>query len=122
LVVVIIESLATVITNLLSAIPWIGTDFVEFVSILLTLALLPTIGIVRTGALRGTKARTLADKMYSLDIPYQFLSMLVGLIDGDGYIQITRAGRYVLIQLVISLHIDELPMLEYIRSVIKVGT
>lgn len=26
-----IENLATVITNLLSAIPWIGTDFVQFV-------------------------------------------------------------------------------------------
>ena len=30
-----IKHLATVITNLLSAIPWIGPDFVEFVKLLL---------------------------------------------------------------------------------------
>lgn len=43
-----IRDLATVITNLLSAIPWIGTDLVEFSHLLLIslfiLAILPTIG------------------------------------------------------------------------------
>ena len=45
-----IRDLATVITNLLSAIPWIGTDLVEFSHLLLIslfiLAILPTIGTV----------------------------------------------------------------------------
>jgi len=41
---------ATVITNLLSAIPWVGTDLVEFSHLLFIslfiLAILPTIGTV----------------------------------------------------------------------------
>jgi hypothetical protein len=45
-----IRDLATVITNLLSAIPWVGTDLVEFSHLLLIslfiLAILPTIGTV----------------------------------------------------------------------------
>lgn len=70
-----IEYLATVITNLLSAIPWIGQDFVEFVKLLLfiiTLSILyfytianyniSTIGKVNESALRGKKARTDQDK------------------------------------------------------------
>jgi hypothetical protein len=36
---------------------------------------MPTIGIVTLRALRGQKARTLADKRYVLDIPYSFLAM-----------------------------------------------
>jgi len=45
-----IRDLATVITNLLSAIPWVGTDLVEFSHLLFIslfiLAILPTIGTV----------------------------------------------------------------------------
>jgi len=45
-----IRDLATVITNLLSAIPWVGTDLVEFSHLLFIslfiLAILPTIGSV----------------------------------------------------------------------------
>jgi hypothetical protein len=45
-----IRDLATVITNLLSALPWVGTDLVEFSHLLLIslfiLAILPTIGTV----------------------------------------------------------------------------
>ena len=63
-----IKHLATVITNLLSAIPWIGQDFVEFVKLLLfiiTLSIfyyyfttehnynMTTIGKVNESALRG---------------------------------------------------------------------
>jgi quinol-cytochrome oxidoreductase complex cytochrome b subunit len=48
---------ATVITNLLSAIPWVGTDLVEFIILLFIslsiLAILPTIGSVNYKALRG---------------------------------------------------------------------
>jgi hypothetical protein len=51
---------ATVITNMLSAIPWIGHDFVQFcITILITVFFvyiaaicLPTIGTVNTRALR----------------------------------------------------------------------
>lgn len=91
-----IKHLATVITNLLSAIPWIGQDFVEFVKLLLfiiTRAYAPilsyfitkqnynnnmsTIGKVNESALRGQKSRTDQDKQAFLSsVSYDFLSML----------------------------------------------
>jgi hypothetical protein len=97
--------LATVITNLLSAIPWIGNDFVEFKNLIFNLnyvlvifcfiyyiykyilisSSLNTIGSVNLkGSLcaRGQQIRSEADKAYALNIPYSFLSMLIGLIDG----------------------------------------
>ena len=68
-----IRDLATVITNLLSAIPWVGTDLVEFSHLLLIslfiLAILPTIGTVRSKVLRGALPRTENDKRYALNIP-----------------------------------------------------
>lgn len=45
---------ATVITNLLSAIPWIGSDIVEF-SYSFTLSFLPTIGSINERGIRGKK-------------------------------------------------------------------
>jgi hypothetical protein len=47
-----IRDLATVITNLLSAIPWVGADLVEFPHLLgislFILAILPTIGTLHS--------------------------------------------------------------------------
>ena len=89
-----IKHLATVITNLLSAIPWIGQDFVEFEKLLLfiiTRAYAPifyylitkcnnnmnTIGKVNESALRGKKSRTDQEKQAFLSsISYEFISML----------------------------------------------
>lgn len=100
---------ATVITNLLSAIPWIGQDFVQFVytkTLLcevifyfsficliywLTCAVLPTIGTIDWGAMRGKQA--LADKSPFFAIPFSFLATLAGIIDGDGYIAVTRTTK-----------------------------
>jgi hypothetical protein len=81
------------ITNLLSAIPWIGTDLVEFIyleAIILYSSILPTIGSVNSKALRRARQLTEDEKREALNIPYSFLSMLIGLIDGDGYISITK--------------------------------
>ena len=68
-----IRDLATVITNLLSAIPWVGTDLVEFPHLLIIslfiLAILPTIGTVNSKALRGALPRTENDKRYAFNIP-----------------------------------------------------
>src|SRR5690606_15804601 len=51
-----------------------------------------------------------------------FLSFLVGLIDGDGYIMISKTPKgYITIKLVISLHLNYLSTLEYIHSVLKIG-
>jgi len=79
-----IRDLATVITNLLSAIPWIGTDLVEFIYLLFislfTLAILPTIGSVNYKALRGRAPRTENEKRYALNIPFDFLGMDIFLL------------------------------------------
>lgn len=155
--------MATVITNLLSAIPWLGKSLVESINVKLlylvlirniiiniywkkivcismfgfikqiyllfyvllnflkNLSLLDTIGIVNPHAYKkGRKLINNKDKF--LSISYSFLSMLVGLIDGDGYISITKTLKgYIRINLIISLDIRDLAMLVYIKSILKVG-
>ena len=122
-----IELLATVITNLLSAIPYIGVDFVEsknfieYSTIVTTAFVLPTIGTVSVHALKGNKKIRLDKKEY-LSIPSAFLAFLVGIIDGDGYIQVTRTTKgFIAIKLVISMHLSDISTLEYIQSVLKLG-
>lgn len=126
---------ATVITNLLSAIPVFGQDIVELIDFTqaslredyLTklnaaiVTVLPTIGTVNKHALKkGKKIRL--DKQEFLSIPYQFLAFIAGLIDGDGYIQVTRSTKgFITIKLVITIHLEDLSTLEYIHSVLKLG-
>lgn len=116
---------ATVITNLLSAIPWIGKDLVEFGSlenIFICSSVLPIIGSVNSKALRKAKLPTKSEEQKALNISYSFLSMLIGLIDGDGYISITKTpADYIRIQLIISLDIRDLDLINEIHSVLKVG-
>ena len=128
--------MATVITNLLSAIPYFGQDLVELKFQIFTEnftvfgnkvytntvpALLPTIGTVSIHALKKGRQLRLDKKEYLL-IPYQFISFLAGLIDGDGYIQITKTTKgFIAIKLVISLSLEDLSILEYIYSVLKLG-
>lgn len=114
----------------MSAIPWIGQDIVEskniteyYLTIVYAAALiLPTIGTVSVHALKkGNKNRRLDKKEY-LSIPSSFLAFLAGLIDGDGYIQITRTTKgFITIKLVISIHLEDISTLEYILSVLKLG-
>lgn len=127
---------ATVITNLLSAIPFFGQDLVElnfnFSTEFFTFfgnkvfnntvsTVLPTIGTVSTHALKKGRQLRLDKKEYLL-IPYQFISFLVGLIDGDGYIQITKTTKgFIAIKLVIGLSLEDLSTLDYIHSVLKLG-
>jgi len=48
--------------------------------------------------------------------------MLVGLIDGYGYISITNSGRnYIKVELVIALHIRDIELLRYIQSTLGIG-
>jgi hypothetical protein len=111
--------LATVITNLFSAIPWIGTNLVEstyFISIL------PIIGIIDKSARKNIGQGPRLNKNEYLLIPYSFLAFLIGLIDGDGYIQITKTTKgFIAIKLIISLHLNDLSTLEYIKSVLNLG-
>lgn len=156
---------ATVITNLLSAIPWLGKSLVESIFIkelylIITVFLLlniffkeimnlsifnfnfneriswffsrllnylsiqvlfETIGIVSPHA-RKRGQRRIVDKNKYLSIPCTFLAMLVGLIDGDGYISVTKTPKgYIRINLIISLDIRDLSLLEYIKSILEIG-
>jgi Cytochrome b/b6/petB/LAGLIDADG endonuclease len=126
---------ATVITNLLSAIPIFGQDIVESKIVTENLAgltnlaknmcfiipVLPTIGTVSTHALKKGKILQIYKKEY-LSIPYPFIAFLAGFIDGDGYIQITRTSKgFITIKLIIEIHLDDISTLEYIRSVLKIG-
>ena len=82
---------------------------------------LETIGKISPHALkRGRKL--INDKSKFFNIPYSFLSMLVGLIDGDGHISITKTEKgYIKICLVISLDIRDLSLIEYIFSILELG-
>lgn len=170
---------ATVITNLLSAIPWLGKSLVEWIIItklylmfflyliffrentylhlfhifwsleniiinkyllyrnniktyineiiyknrldVLFSNSLITIGKISPNAFKKGRKHIL-DKSKFLNIPYSFLSMLIGLIDGDGHISITETSKgYIKIYLVLSLNIRDLPLLQYINSIIDIG-
>jgi len=72
---------ATVITNLMSAIPWVGQDIVEsknnteYSTMVATALSLPTIGTVSVHALKkGNKIRSSADKKEYLSIPSPFIA------------------------------------------------
>lgn len=81
-----------------------------------------TIGRVNVGALRGRLPRTEESKLYALNIPISFLAMLLGFIDGDGYIAITKTSKGLIsISLVIALQGADRAILEYFKSVLQIG-
>uniref|UniRef100_UPI002A80FD8E LAGLIDADG homing endonuclease n=1 Tax=Pappia fissilis TaxID=1040649 RepID=UPI002A80FD8E len=85
------------------------------------ISILPIIGTVSPHALKKGKKIRLDKKEY-LSIPYQFISFMVGLIDGDGYIQVTKTTKgFITIKLVICLSLEDISTLEYIHSVLKLG-
>lgn len=68
------------------------------------------------------KLRIISDSEY-LNIPKNFISMLVGLIDGDGYIHLGNSGKnFIKLNLVISLNERDKPLLEEIQKTLKLGT
>lgn len=120
----------------MSAIPFFGQDLVEsdiatkiFIRLGIevfnlkstVIPILPTVGIVSSQAFKKGKQIRLDKKEY-LSIPYPFIAFLVGLIDGDGYIQITKTTKgFITIKLSIGLGLEDLTTLEYIHSVLKLG-
>lgn len=83
--------------------------------------MLPTIGTVSAHAIKKGNTIRLDKKEY-LSIPSSFLGFVAGLIDGEGYIQITKTTKgFIAIKLVISIHLEDLSTLEYIQSVFKLG-
>lgn len=113
---------ATVITNMLSAVPWIGQDFVQFFTLSLVLMSLITLGVVNVRSLRGRKTRTDTEKESFKKVPISFLAMFVGLVDGDGYISVTRTAKGAIsLTLVLSLEIAEAPLLYELQSMLNIG-
>ena len=83
---------------------------------------LPTIGVIHKNTLKKLDKKTKSNKQEYISIPSSFLAFLSGLIDGDGYIQITKTPKgFIAIKLVISLHLNDLSTLYFIYSVIKIG-
>jgi hypothetical protein len=86
-------------------------------------SILPTVGTVSVRALNKGNKKIRLDKEEYLSIPPAFLAFLVGFIDGDGYIQVTRTPKgFITIKLVIALHLKDIATLEYIKSVLNLGT
>ncbi len=87
--------------------------------------LLPTIGSVSPHALKKggrSQKQIRIDKKEYLAIPYSFIAFFCGLIDGDGYIRINKSTKgFIVINLVITLSIEDISTLEYIYSVLKIG-
>jgi len=85
-------------------------------------SILPTIGTVNINALKKGNKSLRSNKEKYLDIPASFLSFLVGLIDGDGYIQITKTSKgFIAMKLVISIQLNDISTLQYIYSVLGLG-
>lgn len=115
----------------MSAIPWVGQDIVESKNITEcflgfssknTICLLPTIGVINKNAIKKLNKKIRLDKEDYLSIPPSFIGFLVGLIDGDGYIQITKTTKgFIAIKLVISIHLHDISTLLYIHSVLRLG-
>lgn len=109
---------ATVITNLFSAIPWIGTDQVELKPFNYQEISLPIFGIINKKANQKLKK----NRENIINIPVKIFNLFKGLIDGAGYIKITKTPKgYIRLGIVINLHIYELPLLEYLKDILKIG-
>lgn len=81
---------------------------------------LPIIGTPYSKS-RINRSKWLSESEY-LSIPKSFLAFLAGFIDGDGTISImTRKSHLVTMQLTISIHLEDLAILNYIQSVLKIG-
>jgi LAGLIDADG endonuclease len=82
---------------------------------------LDIIGNISPYALKRGRKEILNKNQY-LNISYAFLSMLVGFIDGDGYICISKTKKkYIKLCLVLSLGIKDLFLLEYMQFHLKLG-
>lgn len=142
---------ATVITNMLSAIPWIGGDFVEFVwgglytdepyNSDIVLKILLDAGNSTLSAfvyfrfkpsskvkITNTSGQSAGVKNYSnnSEAPQRLNARslypyLVGLIEGDGWFTIMKNGKYLTYEMGIEMHIRDIQLLYKIKSWLNVG-
>lgn len=110
--------MATVITNLLSAIPFIGNDIVPFIIIL---PLYFQYYIFNKQEFKKEELK----KENKFIINQEFkdkLAFLVGFIDGDGYLRVSKKGKYIVMSLVLNLAQREYDFLCKIRDTLNMGT
>lgn len=134
--------MATVITNLLSAIPFIGQDLVPL-SIILSLYLLYILSLVpsiltfvifnfilfksyiKDEVSFYTEKDTNNISYYIQNIDRNLLTLIVGFIDGDGYIRITKKSKeninYIYISLIINLNEKDIELLQYFHKHLSIG-
>lgn len=117
--------MATVITNLVTAVLYLGQAIAEFsikkkdFNIKFLYLKQYILGKIRLNT--RNILREYLDNYYK-NLLKKFIAMLIGIIDGDGYILVSNTGRDIIkLNLVINLHIRDLHMLEFIQSELKFG-
>lgn len=101
---------ATVITNLVTAVPYLGQAIAELT-------------IIGKQNLYARKIKRIYNDSYYLNLPISFLAMFIGLIDSVGSICINNTSKgYIKISLNIILQINDLSLLLYIKDILKLGT
>lgn len=70
----------------------------------------------------GLKARSPEQLQHFLSIPPSFLAQLAGLVDGDGYIPVTKTAKgYIEISLVIGLDVRDIELLKTLQATLGLG-
>lgn len=142
---------ATVITNLMSAIPWIGQDIVEFLwgglsqlfieepnnsnvvqqnllnagITLIGLGYVPIYRYVKMptsrGLSAGVKEFTTLEASQRLNANDLTYAYLVGLFEGDGFFTVSKKGVYFQCELGIELSIKDVQLIYKIKDLLGVG-
>lgn len=115
--------MATVITNLLSAIPFIGGDLVPLSIILPSCFFLFICNFNFKRFISNSLILNHRDsKIKDNNLDYNLLALIVGFIDGNGYLRITsKSKNYIYISLVVNLHEKNKDLLDYFQTVLQIG-
>ena len=144
--------MATVITNLMSAIPWVGQDIVEFIwgglntvephngnvmlkillnagtssTIVIAYVLIVSNSYVKIAMARrqsaGVRKLHTFEASQRLNAGDPIYAYIVGLIEGDGYFSITKKGEYLSYEFGIELSIKDVQLLHKVKNLLGVGT
>lgn len=142
---------ATVITNLISAIPWIGQDIVEFIwgglntdephhgdmmlKNLLNAGTSPNLEIAYVILLfiiyvkiamtwrksAGVRSLHTSEASQRLHAGDLNYAYIVGLFEGDGYFSITKKGKYLTYEIGIEMSIKDVQLMYKIKNILGVG-
>jgi hypothetical protein len=72
--------------------------------------------------MRNAQPLPMQGKENLLSIPKSFLAMLVGLIDGDGYLKVVKTTTgFLQVEMVLGLELKDLGLIQHIHSVLGFG-